>query len=684
MLKGLAKGLGGALAAVVLAAVPARAAEVIVVFDGSGSSAGRIAGTPKIDIARAGLANALSAAPADLALGLAAYGHRQKDVCTDIELLAAPATDSIEAVLAAAGKIRPRGKTPIAGAIALAAGSLSDAEGKGTIVIITDGAENCDPDPCAATAALKERLPGLRVSVVGLRVSEEDAPKLACFADLTGGLYLRANDAAGFNAILAEALADAWKGEPEPPLPSVALTVPDDVEQGRPFEIGYSGPAGEGDQIRIAWVGTPPSAHLTAAFVKSDGAPVTVLAPAERGRYEVRYWYAAAGRVIASERLRVVAVAPTLAAPDRVVQGQEFSVTWTAPAVGGEAVIMAVAGEATPVARQPAIRGRSDITLTAPGRPGAYELRLLAAGQDGPVLAARPIAVDQADIRLTVPAAAIAGTPIAIAWAGPGGRYDDMQIARPDMADGDYLAAARLPANGSAAVLQAPLPAGAYELRYWSGADRMVLHRQALNLAAPSASLDAPEAVDGATGFAVAWSGPAGPGDRIILAEPAMPAVESVFAALPRLDGAAVMLSAPATPGTYELRYVAGRDAILARRTISVTAAAAALTVPGAVVAGETFAVSWQGPAAPLDEIRLTLPADDAATPLAASRLGTAGAPVSLTAPTQPGTYMVRYWSAAAGVVLAAEPVEIRCDDCAAAPSPGAAPGLAPLRGLAP
>ena len=98
----LAAGISGALAA-----------DVMVVMDGSGSAAGRIGGTPKIDIARNALSAELERAPADLRLGLVAYGHRQKGECSDIELLSTPLPDNVGAFLAASRKVRPLGNSPI-------------------------------------------------------------------------------------------------------------------------------------------------------------------------------------------------------------------------------------------------------------------------------------------------------------------------------------------------------------------------------------------------------------------------------------------------------------------------------------------------------------------------------------------------------------------------------------------
>src|SRR5690606_18249314 len=99
------------------AATPAVANQAMIVFDGSGSMAGRIDGQTKIDIQRATLGRVFADAPETLAVGLMAYGHRQKESCSDVELLAAPDVGQVGAVMRAAEKIRPLGRSPITQAV---------------------------------------------------------------------------------------------------------------------------------------------------------------------------------------------------------------------------------------------------------------------------------------------------------------------------------------------------------------------------------------------------------------------------------------------------------------------------------------------------------------------------------------------------------------------------------------
>src|SRR5690606_10225099 len=91
----------------------AAADRAIIVLDGSGSMWGQIGGKPKLEIARETLRAVLGSVPADMELGLMAYGHRQKGACTDIELVVEPAAGTGNSIADAADKMRFLGMTPL-------------------------------------------------------------------------------------------------------------------------------------------------------------------------------------------------------------------------------------------------------------------------------------------------------------------------------------------------------------------------------------------------------------------------------------------------------------------------------------------------------------------------------------------------------------------------------------------
>ena len=145
----LSRGIVAALLLLSSTAVAAAADRAIIVLDASGSMWGQIDGRPKVDIARETLKTVLQSVPADTELGLMAYGHREKGSCTDIELVVPPAAGTESAIGQAADTMKFLGKTPLTAAVRQAAEALRYTEEKSTVILITDGVETCEADPCA-------------------------------------------------------------------------------------------------------------------------------------------------------------------------------------------------------------------------------------------------------------------------------------------------------------------------------------------------------------------------------------------------------------------------------------------------------------------------------------------------------------------------------------------------------
>ena len=193
----------------------------IIVLDGSGSMWGQIDGKPKLEIAREALAEVLKTIPADAELGLIAYGHRSKGSCDDIETLVAPATGTAPAIAAAADKMQFLGKTPLTDAVRRAAAKLHSTEEKATVVLITDGIETCEGDPCALAQELETSGVDFTAHVVGFGLTKDEGKQVACLAEDTGGQYITADDLDSLTVALQATVISAPAPEPVPvPKPS--------------------------------------------------------------------------------------------------------------------------------------------------------------------------------------------------------------------------------------------------------------------------------------------------------------------------------------------------------------------------------------------------------------------------------------------------------------------------------
>jgi Ca-activated chloride channel homolog len=218
----------------------------IIVLDASGSMWDEVDGRPKLEIAREALGDVLRSLPADSALGLLAYGHRVKGDCNDIELLVPPATGRAAAISSVADHLRFIGKTPLTEAVRQAAAVLDSTAQKATVILITDGIENCSGDPCALGAELEDTGADFTAHVVGFGLTDAEGAEVACLAQNTGGVYLQAGDAASLgDALRATVLAGDPIPAPEPttaPTPSPTpdpppAPLPDPVPEPAPEPI---------------------------------------------------------------------------------------------------------------------------------------------------------------------------------------------------------------------------------------------------------------------------------------------------------------------------------------------------------------------------------------------------------------------------------------------------------------
>jgi len=190
--------------------------KAIIVFDASGSMWGQIEGKAKIDIARNTLGSLLKNWDKDTLLGITAYGHRKKGDCNDIEAVVPLGKVNPDAIMRVINTINPKGKTPLSAAVRQAADELKYTEDKATIILISDGKESCDADPCALAKDLEAKGVDFTVHVVGFGLTADEQKQLTCLAENTGGNFYRADNAADLNKAMqstVEMLKPAGEGK---------------------------------------------------------------------------------------------------------------------------------------------------------------------------------------------------------------------------------------------------------------------------------------------------------------------------------------------------------------------------------------------------------------------------------------------------------------------------------------
>ncbi len=178
---------------IVLPVSTARASEAaMLIFDASRSMRGKIDGKTRINIARDVLGKAFQRYEARLKLGIMAYGSRSSSNCRDIRYIRPVGRIRTASYKWAIKRIRARGKTPIALALRAGANRLDYKNKKTTLILMSDGLENCRGNPCAVARKLEETANFLTIHVIAFSVPKEDLPSLACIARNTGGKFFTA------------------------------------------------------------------------------------------------------------------------------------------------------------------------------------------------------------------------------------------------------------------------------------------------------------------------------------------------------------------------------------------------------------------------------------------------------------------------------------------------------------
>lgn len=215
----LKKLISAAVFTAVLAATSAVADErsVALVLDASGSMNGRLAdGTPKIKAAKSAVRDLAGRLPGDVRLSLRAYGHqspRAKHDCKDTQLLVPfGSADGVRGnVIGTSDSLTAKGYTPITYVLGLAADDLKPESGEKVLVLVSDGKETCEGDPCLLAKKLAEADADLVIHTVGFGVDATTRKQLQCIASVARGEYFDANS----SAELADRMAEAAQAEIE-------------------------------------------------------------------------------------------------------------------------------------------------------------------------------------------------------------------------------------------------------------------------------------------------------------------------------------------------------------------------------------------------------------------------------------------------------------------------------------
>jgi hypothetical protein len=193
---------------------------IALILDASGSMKAALTdGKTRMEAAKTAVAEFVTGLAPDTRLAFRAYGHQSptsKKDCKDTSLLTSFNAASVNkaAIIDQARGLQPQGYTPITYSLTLAAQDLAGEESATrTVVLVSDGKETCQADPCAAAKALAEADAKLIVHTVGIGVDTVTRSQLQCIARVARGNYYDANSTSDLAGALRKA---AVKGAEKP------------------------------------------------------------------------------------------------------------------------------------------------------------------------------------------------------------------------------------------------------------------------------------------------------------------------------------------------------------------------------------------------------------------------------------------------------------------------------------
>lgn len=187
---------------------------ILFVFDASNSMHGKWDGATRIAIAKEVLiktVDSLKSVP-NLELALRIYGHQSPITptyqdCEDTKLEIPFSPGNHASIQRKIRQIEPKGTTPIARSLEASAGDFPDKEARNIIILITDGIEACDNDPCIIADKLRAKGVSIRPFVIGVGIDMEYLNYFDCI-----GTYLDANDKNSFINVMKTAVNAALLG----------------------------------------------------------------------------------------------------------------------------------------------------------------------------------------------------------------------------------------------------------------------------------------------------------------------------------------------------------------------------------------------------------------------------------------------------------------------------------------
>lgn len=176
---------------------------ILFLLDGSGSMLAPWGNELRINVAKRILGDLVDSLKVNnkVELALRVYGHQypsKEQNCRDTRLEVPFNGANHDQIIQRLQYIYPKGTTPIAFSLQQAANDFpNDDTYRNIIIIITDGIESCDGDPCEVSLSLQRKSIFLKPFVIGLGMEEKYSDQFDCL-----GQYFNAKNMMAFRNVL--------------------------------------------------------------------------------------------------------------------------------------------------------------------------------------------------------------------------------------------------------------------------------------------------------------------------------------------------------------------------------------------------------------------------------------------------------------------------------------------------
>lgn len=180
---------------------------ILLILDASNSMTGIWDNKVKMNTARAVLGSMVDSLSKieNVQLALRVYGHQSPippQDCKDTKLEVPFKDNNAAQIRMVLNFIKPKGTTPIANSLEACADDFPECDNcRNIVILVTDGIEACDGDPCAISLALQKKGIILKPFVIGIGLDVDLTDAFACI-----GNYFNASSAENFSQAINDVI----------------------------------------------------------------------------------------------------------------------------------------------------------------------------------------------------------------------------------------------------------------------------------------------------------------------------------------------------------------------------------------------------------------------------------------------------------------------------------------------